>query len=72
MRKSIKQITITAAAVAAATFLAFGATSAIAAVGNGGPGTRGGDATQAYPGQDSCMQSPASTAYAPCPSGGGN
>jgi hypothetical protein len=64
MRKSLKQITTTAAAVAVVTFTAFGATSAFAAV--GGQNSRGGDATQAYPAQDNCVQSPASTSYTPC------
>lgn len=69
--KSIKQLTITAAAVAAVTFIALGATSAVAAVGNG-QGARGGDATQAYPAEDNCMQSPAAASYAPCWSTGSN
>ncbi|HXD44441.1 MAG TPA: hypothetical protein VN655_04830 [Pseudolabrys sp.] len=71
MRKSIKHLTITAATVAAVTFIALGTTSAVAAVGNG-QGARGGDATQAYPAQDNCMQSPASTSYTPCWTGGSN
>ena len=66
MRNSLKQFTAAAAAVALVTFIALGTTSAVAAVGNGGPGVRGGDATQAYPTQDACMQSPASTSYTPC------
>ncbi len=65
MRKSFKQITASAVAIAILTF-AVGTTSTFAAVGNGGPGARGGDATEAYPAQDSCMQSPASTSYTPC------
>ena len=61
MRKSIKHITTAAAAIAVATFIALGTTSAIA-----GPGAQDGGATQVYPAQDNCMQSPASTRYTPC------
>ena len=64
--RTFKHLNATAAAIAVVTVIAFATTSAVAAVGNGGPGARGGDANQAYPTQDTCMQSPASTSYTPC------
>ena len=70
MRNSLNHFTATAATIAVVTFIAFGTTSAVAAVGNGGQGVRGGDGTQAYPTQDDCMQSPASTSYTPCRNNG--
>jgi len=64
--RNAKQTTLKAAAVAVVTFIALGTTSALAATGKAGAGQWSGNATQAYPAQDACMQSPASTTYTPC------
>jgi uncharacterized membrane protein len=64
MRKSSKQITAGAAAIALFALAALTATPAAAAPGYGARGD--GDATQAVPGQENCVQSPGSTSYTPC------